>query len=236
MQDARILVAGASGDIGRAIAFVMIEAGAEVIMLGRNVDRLMQGNSLSARIGRRSHQIRYVAVDLTDLAAVSLAGAGIAASGRLDALVLSAGTYQRSQEPEAFRRQIDTNLVGPYALLQAVLPLLVDSKGQVIFINSSQALRAAAEVGQYAATKHATKAIADSLRDEVNDRGVRVTSLYLGRTAGKRQREIYAMEGKQYQPNLLIQADDVARMVLQVMAMPRNVEVTDVMMRPMRRA
>lgn len=119
MQDARILVAGASGDIGRAIAFVMIEAGAEVIMLGRNVDRLMQGNSLSARIGRRSHQIRYVAVDLTDLAAVSLAGAGIAASGRLDALVLSAGTYQRSQEPEAFRRQIDTNLVGPYALLQA---------------------------------------------------------------------------------------------------------------------
>jgi NADP-dependent 3-hydroxy acid dehydrogenase YdfG len=107
------------------------------------------------------------------------------------------------------------------------------SKGQVIFINSSQALRASATVGQYAATMHATKAIADSLRDEVNSKGVRVTSLYLGRTAGERQQKIFEWEGRPYPPERLIQPVDIARMVVHLLQMPKTAEVTDLIIRPM---
>jgi NADP-dependent 3-hydroxy acid dehydrogenase YdfG len=57
---------------------------------------------------------------------------------------------------------------------------------------------------------HATKAIADSLRDEVNGDGVRVTSLYLGRTAGEGQRKLSEYEGRHYSPEKLIQPTDVA--------------------------
>jgi NAD(P)-dependent dehydrogenase (short-subunit alcohol dehydrogenase family) len=176
----------------------------------------------------------FVPVDLTDLPAVERLAEGLPGPKRLDALVLAVGTYDRSAEPEVLRAQLEANVTGPYALLRALLPRLQESEGQIVFINSSQALRAAAEVGQYAASKHALKAIADSLREEVNPRGVRVTSVYLGRTAGSRQREIFAMEGRTYRPELLIQPLDVAEVVLHLLRLPRTAEVTDLMIRPMR--
>jgi short-subunit dehydrogenase len=60
--------------------------------------------------------------------------------------------------------------------------MLRKRRGQVVFINSTAGLNASAGVGLYSATKHALKALADSLRAEVNSDGVRVLSVYLGRT------------------------------------------------------
>src|SRR6516164_6241558 len=120
-------------------------------------------------------------------------------------------------------------------ILQQVLPLLVESSGQVIFINSTQALKAAAGVGQYAATKHAMKAVADSLRDEVNAKGVRVTSIFLGRTATELQRAIFAEEKRPYPPERLIQPADVAEIVLSLLKLPRTSEATDIILRPMQK-
>ncbi len=63
-------------------------------------------------------------------------------------------------------------------LTQDLLPLMRLRQGRIVFINSSAVLTARANVGEYAATKHALKAIADSLRDEVNRDGVRVLSVF----------------------------------------------------------
>ena len=150
-------------------------------------------------------------------------------------MVLSSGTYERSHEPSVFASQIAANLIGPYALLQQLLPLLLEARGQVVFVNSSQALRATAGLGQYAATKHAMKAVADSLRDEVNAQGVRVMSLFLGRTASERQRAIFAAEGRPYPPERLIQPADVAGLVLSLLQLARTSEVTDIVVRPMQK-
>jgi NAD(P)-dependent dehydrogenase (short-subunit alcohol dehydrogenase family) len=225
------LVSGASGDIGRAIAFVLLDAGAEVFMLGRSMARLVQ----SPPPEHLREKCRYVVADLTDGAAVERVSAEISPRNRLDCLVLSSGTYERSREPAVFASQIAANVVGPYALLQQLLPLLVEAKGQVVFVNSSQALKATAGLGQYAATKHAMKAVADSLRDEVNAQGVRVISLFLGRTASERQRAIFAAEGRPYPPERLIQPADVAGLVLSLLRLPGTSEVTDVVLRPMQK-
>jgi NAD(P)-dependent dehydrogenase (short-subunit alcohol dehydrogenase family) len=231
LNESVALVAGASGDIGRAIAFAFLSAGGEVFMLGRSLTRLVQPPPPA----NFREKCRFVVADLTDNDAIARVGAEIAERSRLDVLVLSSGTYERSQEPAVFARQIAGNLVGPYALLQQLLPVLVRSKGQVVFINSTQALKAAAELGQYAATKHAMKAVADSLRDEVNANGVRVMSLFLGRTASERQRAIFAAEGRPYPPERLIQPADVAELLLSLLRLPRTSEVTDIVMRPMQK-
>jgi NAD(P)-dependent dehydrogenase (short-subunit alcohol dehydrogenase family) len=231
LNEAVALVAGASGDIGRAIAFDLLGAGAEVFMLGRSMARLVRPPP-SANFREKC---RFVAADLTDNAAIGRVHAEISSRSRLDVLVLSSGTYERSREPAVFTRQIAANLVGPYALLQQLLPLLIEAKGQVVFINSTQGLKAAAEVGQYAATKHALKAVADSLRDEVNASGVRVTSIFLGRTATELQRAIFAAEGRSYPPERLIQPADVAELVLSLLQLPRTSEVTDIVLRPMQK-
>jgi NAD(P)-dependent dehydrogenase (short-subunit alcohol dehydrogenase family) len=225
------LVTGASGDIGRAIAFDLLAAGAEVFMLSRSMAKLEQPLPPD-RLRGRCH---FLAVDLTDNDAVGRFAEEMAAKGRLDLLVLSSGIYERSSEPAAFTRQIAANLVGPYTLLQRLLPLLIVARGQVVFVNSTQGLKAAAGVGQFAATQHAMKAVADSLRDEVNADGVRVTSIYLGRTATERQRQIFAAEGRPYPPERLIQPADVAKVVRSVLQLPRTGEVTDLVLRPMQK-
>jgi NADP-dependent 3-hydroxy acid dehydrogenase YdfG len=227
MQGSVVLVAGASGGVGSAISSALLSAGAEVILLGRDLARLKS----AVQIGG-SREGKYLVADLTDPRSVAEVGSIISRHGRLDALILSSGIYERSNDPEVFYRQIAANVCGPYALVQILRPALVRSKGYVVFVNSSQALRASAAVGQYAATMHATKAIADSLRDEVNAEGVRVTSLYLGRTAGERQRKLFEYEGRGYPPEKLIQPTDVAQTVVYLLQMPRTAEVTDLMMRP----
>ena len=134
---------------------------------------------------------------------------------------------------EEFDRQFQTNVLGPFSLTQLLLPALIASQGQVIFINSNAGLIARAGVSHYAATKHALKAVADSLREECNAAGVRVCSFYLGATATPMQAAIRKHQRRSYKPDRLMQPEDVAAFVTALLALPRSAEVTDVMMRPM---
>ena len=105
--------------------------------------------------------------------------------GHLDILVHCAGVIQhnlmRSASIEDFDLQYAVDLRMPYLLTKSLLPMIKDSGGQIVFINSSLGVNAKRpEVGQYAATQHALKAIADSLREEVNPDGIRVLTVYPG--------------------------------------------------------
>jgi NADP-dependent 3-hydroxy acid dehydrogenase YdfG len=117
--------------------------------------------------------------------------------------------------------------------MQSLLPMLKVRHGQLVFINSSSGIVAKATTAQYDSTKHALRAIADSLRAEVNPHGVRVLSVYLGRTASEMQEQIFHSEGKTYRPELLLQPDDVASVVLNSLCLARTAEVTDIHIRPM---
>jgi NADP-dependent 3-hydroxy acid dehydrogenase YdfG len=78
-------------------------------------------------------------------------------------------------------------------------------------------------------------AIANSLRAEVNAHGVRVLSIYLGRTASEMQQRIHEAEGKLYRPELLLQPEDIASVILNALSLPSTAEVTDIHIRPMRK-
>jgi NADP-dependent 3-hydroxy acid dehydrogenase YdfG len=120
----------------------------------------------------------------------------------------------------------------PFALTQALLPLLRMRQGQIVFVNSSQGIQAKGTTGLFAATQHALKAIADSLRQEVNADGVRVLSIYPGRTATPRMQALYEVEGRPYRPELLLQAEDIAQVVLDTLQLPRTAEITNIEIRP----
>lgn len=227
MKGGLALVTGATGLIGRAIGQSLLASGAEVLLHGRDPARV-------ARLGQETGA-EAVAGDLTTPEAVEALRARVARHGRLDILSLGSGIYERSADPAALRRQFEANVIGPYALLQALLPFLVQAQGQVVFLNSTQGLRASGGVGQFAATQHAMRAVADSLREEVNARGVRVLSIFLGRTASERQRAIFALEDRPYPEDRLIQPSDVAQVVASMLALPRTVEATEVMLRPMQK-
>jgi NADP-dependent 3-hydroxy acid dehydrogenase YdfG len=224
------VVTGASRGIGQAIALALADAGARLCLVGRDADTLR-----SVLKGATCHT-----ADLGDDGDLERLASTLAADLReIHVLVHAAGVLDRAPFETATAEQLDrqyrTNVRAPYVLTQRLLPALKAAQGQLVFINSSAGVSAKATVGAYAATKHALKAVADSLREEVNAAGVRVTSLYVGRTATRMQAELHAQEGKAYDPSGLIQPEDVASLTLHALSLPRTVEVTDVFLRPMRK-
>jgi NADP-dependent 3-hydroxy acid dehydrogenase YdfG len=233
-EDAVALVTGASGGIGSSIASRLAAEGARVRMAGRSAATL---ETVASRTGGRASW------DLADLSLdrdiLALSARIERECGRLDILVHSAGLFSRGPVSQASAEEFDNqyriNLRAPFVVTQALLPLLRRSRGQIVFINSTAGQTAQPGVSQYAATKHGLKAFADSLRDEVNPDGVRVLSVFLGRTATPMQQAIHQLEGKRYRSEDLIQPDDVATAILAMLELPRTVEVTNIAMRPFKR-
>jgi NADP-dependent 3-hydroxy acid dehydrogenase YdfG len=226
------LVTGAGGDIGRAVAVVLSELGAAVGLVGRT------RSSLDATAHTVVGEAEVLPTDLTCNDEVTRLVAQVKqlfADG-LDVLVHCAGVYASGQIDEALVDDLDSmydaNVRAPYRLTQLLLPQLMNRQGDVVFVNSTQGIAAVAGIGQYAATQHAMKAVADSLRAEVNRHGVRVLTLHVGRTATRRMEKIFAAEGRAYRPELLLQPTDVARTIAYCLSLPRTAEVTSLTIRP----
>lgn len=229
------VVTGASSGIGRAIALGLAERGATLCLVGRRL-RVLEAVAEEARAS--TSDARCYCADLTvDQDIQTLMACFQRDFGYIDLLIHSAGVISIGKVESTPVAELDcqyrTNVRAPYLLTQALLPMLRQRRGQIVFINSSVGLIARANVSQYAATKHALKAIADSLREEVNAEGVRVLSVYPGRTASPMQAAIHDMEGKAYHPERLMQPEDVATVVVNALSLPRSAEVTDISVRPM---
>jgi NADP-dependent 3-hydroxy acid dehydrogenase YdfG len=233
------VVSGASSGIGRACALALAAAGADLLLLGRDEGRL-QAAAAAARQLPEAAKAEHLAADLTTDGAAETVAERAAALGDAAILIHSSGLYERAALAEAgieaLDRQYRANIRSPYRLTQLLLPQLIRRQGDIVFINSTQGLAAAPEIGQFAATQHAMKAIADALRGEINAAGVRVMTLHAGRTATPRQARIFSVEGRDYQPELLMQPEDVGAMVVATLALPRSAEVTSIAMRPMRKS
>jgi NADP-dependent 3-hydroxy acid dehydrogenase YdfG len=228
------LVTGASSGVGRAIALALARRGTNLCLVGRNADTLSE----TATAAQRFSSVASFQLDLTEDDSIQSLLQHFEGAGKLDILVHSAGIFHQDPMAQACVDDLDQqyaiNVRAPYVLSQRLLPLLTASRGQIVFINSSVGLSVRRpEVGQYAATKHALKAVADSLREEVNEKGVRVLTVYLGRTATPTQREIFREEGRVYRPETLLQPIDIASVVVNALSLPATAEVTDVSIRPM---
>lgn len=232
------VVTGASSGIGRAIALQLAAQGAAVWLLARRGAPLATVATELERLGAKGWT---QALDVSNEPDVRRFAEGLArATDGIDLLVHSAGLHMAGRVADAPAAELDAqyqvNLRGPYVLTQLLLPLLVARQGQVVFVNSSAGLHARGGVSGYTATKHALRAFADALRDEVNAEGVRVLSVYPGRTATPQQAAIHAAEGKPYRPERLLQPEDVADVVVHALTVARTAEVTDISIRPMQQA
>jgi short-subunit dehydrogenase len=233
-----VVITGASGGIGGAIASELAQHGAILCLLGRNKMKLDD-----AAGGWRTHSpsVDVYPCDLTSDGDIERSCNQIDNKHRrVDILVHCAGTIEHgtlADTPlESLDQQYKANVRGPLMLTQKLLPLLKKPRGQIVFINSSTGLNASANAGYYSASKHAFKAIADSLRDEVNADGIRVLSVFPGRTATPLMEALYRKERRSYQPELLLQPTDVSSVVLSTLILPWTAEVTNISIRPMKKS
>ena len=219
------LVTGASRGIGAAVAHALAPTH-DLLLGGRDAEALQA-------VAADLPGAREWPVELTDPGAVADAVRGVE---RLDVLVHSAGIGQlgtiEDSPAEQWRRTFEINVVAVAELTRLLLPALRAARGQVVCINSGAGHTARPGWGSYAASKFALRAFADALRAEEAVRGVRVTSIYPGRTDTDMQRGVIAHEGGEYDSSRFLRAESVARAVLLAVTAPPDADVTDLSIRP----
>lgn len=222
------LLTGASSGIGAAIARVLHDRGHHLVLLARSTQRAEQ---LAGTYAGASTLVGDLEAPETLETSV-----GARMPDHLDSLLHVAGVVDLGPVSElsaqVWRRALTVNLAAPTELTRLALPGLRAARGRVVFVNSGAGLNASPDWSAYAASKFGLRALADSLRAEERDSGVRVTSVYPGRTATPMQQRVHEQEGTAYDADDWIRAESVATAVLTALDLPRDADLTDIRVRP----
>ncbi|OKK06673.1 short-chain dehydrogenase [Streptomyces sp. CB03234] len=223
------MITGAGSGIGAAVARRLHERGDDLVLLARDAGRAKE-------LADTYPGARTLVGDLANPDRLSWAFSHQTLPDRLDSLLHIAGVVDLGRvgdlTTKAWRSQLEVNLIAPAELTRLLLPQLRVSQGHVVFVNSGAGLNAHAEWSAYAASKHGLKALADSLRQEEHGNGVRVTSVYPGRTASPMQAKVHQQEGKEYDASRWIDPESVATAILTAIDLPRDAEINDLTVRP----
>lgn len=175
-QGTTVVVSGAAGGLGRALATSFARAGSRIVLLDRDA-------GLVAATGREmeqaGHDVLALPCDVTDAAACeSAVTMALARFGRIDVVVNNAGITHRSAfastRTDVLRRVMEVNLFGSIHLTRAALPALRSTRGLIIAISSVAGFTPLIARTGYAASKHAVHGFFESLRTEVAADGVGV--------------------------------------------------------------
>jgi NADP-dependent 3-hydroxy acid dehydrogenase YdfG len=223
MSDRVFLITGASSGIGAATARRAAEAGYRVVLAARGVDRLAE---LADELGAPERALA-VRCDVTEFEQQqAMVERALAEYGQLDVAFANAGFgASRSflaESPEHWRSMVLTNVYGVALTIRAALPAVRDAQGHFV-LTGSVAGRRALPGSLYSATKWAVTAMGESLRQELNDTGVRVTVVEPG-----------MVDTPFFDKPVsdALEADDVARAVLFAVSQPPHVDVNEILVRP----
>lgn len=198
-----IFLTGASSGIGEALAVELAKRGATLGLLARREELL---KNLAAKCESFGGTARVFAADVVDAEAVQKSVNALRDEfGRIDVLIANAGIGGNNKETrelnaEAVKKIIDINLIGAVNAVAAVLPPMLERKsGQLVAISSLAGFRGLPKSAAYSASKAGMTAFFESVRLDVQDRGVAVTIIQPGfiktpLTSGRANKMPFLME------------------------------------------
>jgi NADP-dependent 3-hydroxy acid dehydrogenase YdfG len=221
-----VLITGATGGIGSAVARAAAERGFQVLAAGRE----------PAPLDRHCAQLRGSIPVLLDLRDPDRLAASLPALDRLDALVHCAGVAEVASVEETpyavWLETLTVNVVAAAEVTRSLLPALRRAAGHVVFINAAPGLHAVPRWSAYTASKTALRELADSLRAEEARHGVRVTTVYPGGTATDLLAKVRERFGQPYRAADCIQPTTLASVVLTVLDLREDAYLPEVSVLP----
>ncbi|HTA77539.1 MAG TPA: SDR family oxidoreductase [bacterium] len=175
------LVTGASSGFGFEIAKLLAEKGCRVYATYRNPKKIKALKALAAKA-----DVLPVVMEVTNAASVDKAVKAIVQKEkRIDVLVNNAGFamggFLEDQSDQDIKDQFDTNVFGCLRVIRAVAPIMRKNRsGKIVNVGSIAGRVSFPALGSYAASKHALKAISESLRQELRPYGIEVTEIAPG--------------------------------------------------------
>ena len=184
-KDKRIIITGAGRGLGAAFAVTLADAGADVIMTGRNVENMASlAESIRLRTGKRPQTLH---IDHADISQVTLAAKKMRDEGTpVDILINNAAQWlpgsMDSHDAFAIANTITGNVIGNLLFTRGLLPLLEKSgAGDILNVISTSGMHNVSLQGAsvaYVASKHGQTGFTDALRQELRGRCVRVSGIY----------------------------------------------------------
>jgi len=229
------VVTGASSGIGAATARHLAQAGYDLVLGARRLDKLQ---AVAEPLGARA-----IALDVTDAASVAAFCEQIPA---VNVLVNNAGGALGLEpvaeaEDEKWRTMFESNVLGTMRMTRTLLPKLEASgQGHIVVIGSIAGFEVYPGGAGYAAAKHAERALAETLRLELLGKPIRVTEIAPGlvetefslvRFGGDAERAT-----KPYQGMTPLTADDVADAIVWAVTRPPHVNIDQMTIRPLDQA
>lgn len=234
------LVTGASSGIGEGTALALARAGATVALSARRADRLA---SLVEKIEAMGGKALALPGDMTvEAEAIAAVEDTVARLGRIDILINSAGIMQaggiEGADLEEYRRVVEINLFGTVYTCQAALPhMIAQGSGDIVTISSLAGRKGGPMTNAYSASKHAVNSMTDALRQEVGDKGIRVSILMPGATETEVaqnisdpnwQKAIAAHVSKEG----AVQPSEIGDTIVFMLSLPRHVNISEISVRP----
>jgi len=222
------LVTGASSGLGAAMARVLGEAGASVVIAARRKDRL---DALAAEMGGDTLAIEC---DVTDEDAVErMFAATLDRFGRLDILVNNAGMADHTPTEELslarWREMLDTNLTSAFLCARAAMRIMKkQSGGRILNVGSLSALVPRGDTIAYAATKAGMMGLNHSLAIDGRAHGVASSIFHPGIVGTELRRSTGPVD-----PNMRMGAETTARAMLAMIDLPDHVNFVDGTMLPL---
>lgn len=227
LTDKVALVTGAGSGIGEAIATLLHEEGAKVVLAGRNKDKLQNvANQLA------QDSVKVVPTDVTKKEEVDeLIKIAQQTFGGLDIVINSAGQMLSSKitdyQVDEWDSMIDVNIKGTLYTAQAALPTMLEqSSGHLINIASISGFEVTKSSTIYSATKVAVHTITQGLEKELAKTGVKVTSISPGMVDTAITAAYNPTDRKKLKPQ------DIAEAVLYALTQPKHVNVNEITVRP----
>ncbi|MEW7775656.1 SDR family oxidoreductase [Staphylococcus aureus] len=227
LTDKIAVVTGAGSGIGEAIATLLHEEGAKVVLAGRNKDKLQNvANQLA------QDSVKVVPTDVTKKEEVDeLIKIAQQTFGGLDIVINSAGQMLSSKitdyQVDEWDSMIDVNIKGTLYTAQAALPTMLEqSSGYLINIASISGFEVTKSSTIYSATKAAVHTITQGLEKELAKTGVKVTSISPGMVDTAITAAYNPTDRKKLEPQ------DIAEAVLYALTQPSHVNVNEITVRP----
>src|SRR3954447_19732263 len=237
-----VLLTGAAGGLGRAIARGVVAAGRRAILVDRNPASL---NEFAAELGDKAHP---VLLDTTDHAKVDRILDNLPDGFReVDILINNAGhdiggrTRFDQGSSDDWTDIIRTNVIGTMRMTHAVLPAMVKrNRGHVVNISSINAVRIVPDMAAYSASKAAVRMFTETIRGELAETAIRVTEILPGlartgiiatRYRGDEEKTKAYFE----QFKMALEPEDVARVILFALDLPPHVQIAEIMVLPVNR-
>ncbi|HDM5442595.1 TPA: SDR family oxidoreductase [Staphylococcus aureus] len=227
LTDKIAVVTGAGSGIGEAIATLLHEEGAKVVLAGRNKDKLQNvANQLA------QDSVKVVPTDVTKKEEVDeLIKIAQQTFGGLDIVINSAGQMLSSKitdyQVDEWDSMIDVNIKGTLYTAQAALPTMLEqSSGHLINIVSISGFEVTKSSTIYSATKAAVHTITQGLEKELAKTGVKVTSISPGMVDTAITAAYNPTDRKKLEPQ------DIAEAVLYALTQPSHVNVNEITVRP----